>query len=227
MAVIPPWISVSPQAFLQAAQAGAETGLQVANLRQRGALEQARLAQAAAEAAANRSSAETRAGQALDFQRWEREMMDRARAEALAQQGQQAAATLAERGREADLASATNIARAEAAKAHYQQMEKRDSDRIKAQLGLPTRLHIGRVGNNVVGTDPFTGKTSVLYTAPEDEDVKISGIPVNREYPEMFGTASGSMRNPYIRERMGTNAPAALGLGERPKISDPLGILSK
>lgn len=215
MAVIPPWISVSPRDFLAAAEAGASTGLQVANLRQRGALESARLAQAAAEAAARRSSAEAQHAQSLGFQRWEREMMDQARAAALAQQGAQAGAALAERARAADLENAAALAKIEAAE--------------KAKLGTvdaPRRRHFTTVDGSIISLDPETGESRVEYTSPlprsrtgslRPPSVTVSGLPISTD-PNVQGKVSGPISDNYIRGLMGTNAPA---------INDPLGILGK
>lgn len=204
MAVIPPWISVSPRDFLQAAQAGANIGLQLGSLRQRGAMEQARLAQAAAEAEANRDAAEARANRAFEMQRWEREMMDRARS-----------AELAQREKASELATSISLARLEAEKAHYKEMEQRDADKVKAQLNLPTRLHIGTIGDSVVGTDPYTGESKVLYTSPAKEKaakpsgVTVHGLPLNLS-DKSLGTLSGPLDNPMILQKMGTNAPGFL-----------------
>lgn len=221
MAIIPPWLNVSPNDFVQAAQAGAATGLQLAGLRQRGALEEARLAQAAAEAEANRSSVEARAAQALSLQQWEREMMDRARAAALAQQGQQAAATLTERVREADLANALGLQRAEATKEHYQQIEENQANKIKAALNIPVNQHIVKVGNDVIAIDPKTLEQRTVFSAPGK--TKASGVTAHGVYVtpgnKELGTLSGPIENPAILQALGTNLPPALrGLMKVPQI---------
>lgn len=220
---IPPWISVSPRDFLAAAEAGASTGLQVANLRQRGALESARLAQAAAEAAARRSSAEAQASQALGFRQWEREMMDRARTAALAQQGQQAGAALAERAREADMRNAVDLAKLEATEAAK-----------RGTLDKPVRWQITKVGDKLFATDPYTRESQLIQHVPASRSatptksgIIFHGVKINPDNPDA-GTMTGPAENTAILDRLGTNLPPSLRMQLRgPTVSDPLGILDK
>jgi len=185
MAIIPPWLSTSPRDFVAAAQAGASAGAQAAQIRQRGQLEAARLAQAAAMANAARQDAAAARGESLDFRRWEREQMMRQAQAQLAQQAQQNAVTLALRGRELaskDALAAAGLAmreelgagnlqlgqeRLKAQQAHWKEMEKAAADKVKAQFNLPAKTRIYSYGGTVVGIDEKTGESKILFTFPK------------------------------------------------------------
>lgn len=223
MAQVPPWLNVSPSDFLRAMQAGATAGLQVADLRQRGSLEADRLAQSAAIAAANRSAAAQAQANSLAFQEWERGELGRQAAEANARQERVAMAGLEQRGLEAGLERQLEMARDletgrhhRASEERWRELDKAQADKIKAQLNLPTKLHINVVGGNLIATDPTTGQHRILFSAPEKPSrpgsTRISGLPVNAEFPEEFGTVSGPLTDPFILQRLGTNAPSGMGI---------------
>lgn len=113
MAQIPPWLNINPSDYLQAAQAGAALGMQIAQAQNR-ANEMA-MAQAAEEAQAMRVA---------EARRWEFEQNLRQRATELAAQREQAAARLAESQRyhlaALENQQAGNLARA----ANYERMAK-------------------------------------------------------------------------------------------------------
>jgi len=224
MAVIPPWLNVSPSDFLRAMQSGAESGLRVAALRQQGQLETNRLNQIAAEAEARREEAASSRAAALDFQRWEQEQRIRQQAAALAQQAQSQAASLDQRRMEMLLRNRFEMAKAktaedreqgqlelgrdrlEAQKEHWKATEDAQSEKIKQQLGLPAKTKINVVGRHVVAINPEDQSVNVLWSSPEAEaGVKLSGVAVNPNDPKL-GRASGLLSDPFMQQRLGTNA---------------------
>lgn len=202
-------------------QAGATAGLQVADLRQRGSLESARLAQQAALAAAARNEAAAARADQIAFQQWERGELARQAAADAAQRERIAMAGLEKSSRESALERQLELGRDLEARRHniaqegrWRELDKARADQIKAKLNLPAKLHINVVGRNLIATDPTTGQYQILFTAPEQAprpgQVRISGLPVNTEFPDEFGTVSGPLTDPFILQRLGTNAPMGI-----------------
>lgn len=207
MAVVPPWLNVSPSDFLRAMQAGATAGLQVADLRQRGSLERDRLAQQAALAAAARSEAAAARADNLAFQQWERGELSRQQAADLAAKERIAAAALEERGQlaeaqlgqrslEAALRAQSERARLGETERHQRAMEetakgrlelgkeklKADLERLRDRLNIPARHHLTTIEGKVVATDPITGRSFIAWppqaaAKASNDDVEILDQP--------------------------------------------------
>lgn len=193
-------------------QSGATSGLQVADLRQRGTLERDRLAQQAALAAAARSEAAAARADNLAFQQWERGELARQAAEENARQERVAMAGLEERGRiaeaqlgqrslEAMLRSQVASERGRETERHQRAMEETaqgrlelgrtkleaDMNRLKARLDVPTRYHLTTVEGKVIATDPITGESFVAYPKQSPTAATVAPIDVDAEVlPQPF-----------------------------------------
>lgn len=169
-------------------QAGATSGLQVAQLRQSGSLERDRLAQQAALAAAERSAsaaarqdalaaaAQARADN-LAFQQWERGELGRQAAEENAQRERIAMAGLEQRSLESALGRQLDLERLGETERHQRAMEETardrlefnrtklesDLNRLKERLNIPARHHITTIEGKVIATDPLTGKSFIAW----------------------------------------------------------------